>query len=482
MATDKEDAQVRILKAIQSVELNKKWEGKTFAHAAKWKRSTVSDVMILQELEQVREENKTLTKQMNDMKKEQSEIFGLVHEMREVILGKNQERNTAEKEANSEPNQENRGGKQGPHTRSANDWNGQKGGSKKPKNTPPAYAPPGSHEYAETRNSNTDTNGDVRSGEEKKIKRVKSVLNADGTDIDKVPYEIPRSRYKPQKIPDMERNKLKAKDEEQKSREVIFCGIPSPASYLKDTPFETSGLVMDACDELKTKFLGNHYGINVKTTDIAFAQRQHGHVNKKFTPITVRFRRKETAENVIKAAKFTNILNKRGTVKFGKYREPDDYVNEKDEVIKSLPEVFERFKNRPGTFVKVSRTLEQQESDRAARDRRDTKSYKDRQKVVEFRKEQRISQAHFEALKIPEEDDSEEEHNAAQYGILPEPPEVTEKDDSFNTANDEVTPEEKKEAEATAKSKEAEAAAKLKREEDEKKAKETNKSQINKST
>ena len=472
MATDKEDAQIRILKAIQSVELNKKWEGKTFAHAAKWKRSTVSDVMILQELEQVREENKTLTKQMNDMKKEQSEIFGLVHEMREVILGKNQERNTTEKEANSEPNQENRGGKQGPHTRSANDWNGQKGGSKKPKNTPPAYAPPGSHEYAETKNSNTDTNGDVRSGEEKKIKRVKSVLNADGTDIDKVPYEIPRSRYKPQKIPDTERNRLKAKDEEQKSREVIFCGIPSPASYLKDTPFETSGLVMEACDELKTKFLGNHYGVNVKTADIAFAQRQLGHVNKKFTPITARFRKKDVAEKIIQAAKFANILNSRGTAKFGKYREPVDYINEKEEVIKPKSEVVDRYNNRPGTFMKVSRTLEQQASDRAARNHRESKAYIDKQKVIAFQKEQRISQAHFEALEIPEEDTSEEEHDADQYGILPEPPGADEEEESFNTAG-EMTPEEKKEAEAT---------ERLKHRTEDKKEKETTESQNNKPT
>ena len=47
---------------------------------------------------------------------------------------------------------------------------------------------------------------------------------------------------------------------------------------------------------------------------------------------------------------------------------------------------------------------------------------------------------------------SEEEHDAVQYGIIPEPPEVTE--DSFKTANDDdLTPEEKKEAEAAAKTK-----------------------------
>ena len=108
---------------------------------------------------------------------------------------------------------------------------------------------------------------------------------------------------------------------------------------MKDTPYETARLVMNACE-----YLGNHYGINVKTSDIAFAQRQLGHINKKFTPITARFRKKEVADKIIGAAKFINILNKRGTAKFGKYREPVDYINEKDEVTKPPPEVVERYK------------------------------------------------------------------------------------------------------------------------------------------
>ena len=400
-SSEKEDAQIRILKIIQSEEVNKKWEGKAFAPDLKWKRSTISDVMILQELENVRKENKTMLKQVNHLKKEQSELISLVRQMKEDILDKKQGQNNIGKETNEEPNQVNKGGKQRPQTRKANDWNGGKGGSKKPKNT--GDPPPGSREYADSKN-NADANSGEGSREENKIKRVKTVLNAEGTDVEKVPYEIPRSKYKPKKIPEIERKRLKAKDEEEKSREVIFCGIPSPASYVKDTPYETARLVMNACDELKTKYLGNHYGINVKTSDIAFAQRQLGHINKKFTPITARFRKKEVADKIIGAAKFINILNKRGTAKFGKYREPVDYINEKNEVTKPPPEVIERYKERPGTFIKVSRTLEQQASDRAARNHRDSKAYKDRQKVMEFQKEQRIAQVHFEALEIPEED------------------------------------------------------------------------------
>ena len=451
-SSEKEDAQIRILKIIQSEEVNKKWEGKAFAPDLKWKRSTISDVMILQELENVREENKTMLKQVNDLKKEQSELISLVRQMKEDILDKKQGQNNIGKETNEEPKQVNKGGKQRPQTRKANDWNGGKGGPKKPKNT--GDPPPGSHEYAESKNG-ADANSNEEYWEEKKIKRVRTVLNAEGTDVEKIPYEIPRSKYKTRKIPDIERKGLKAKDEEEKSREVVFCGIPSPSSYVKDTPYETARQVMNACDELKTRYLGNHYGINVKTTDIDFAQRQLGHINKKFTPITARYRKKETAEKIIGAARFLNILNKRGTAKFGKYREPVEYVNEKDEVVKPPPEVVERYKERPGTFMKISRTLEQQASDRAARNHRETKAYKDREKVKEFHKEQRIAQIHFEALEIPEEKNSEEEHDAAQYGIIPEPPEVN--DLSFNTANDDdLTPDEKKEAEATKQRREAE--------------------------
>ena len=466
MVESQVDAQMRILKMIRSEEVDKKWEG--YAPDLKWKRTTISDVMILQELESVREENKTIKKQMTDMRKEQGEILGLVQQMREVIIGDNQEQNATKKEANNEPDRGNKGEEQGPQKRSANA--GRKSGpTKKPKKA--ENPPPGSPEYANSKSSNTDAEGGW-SKEEKKIKRVKTVLNADGTDIEKVPYEIPRSRYKPQKIPEPERIRRKTRDEEEKGREVIFCGIPSPGSYLKDTPFETAKLVMEACDELKTKFLGNHYGVNVKTADIAFAQRQLGHVNKKFTPITARFRKKDVAEKVIQAAKFANILNSRGTAKFGKYREPADYINEKEEVIKPKAEVVDRYNNRPGTFMKVSRTLEQQASDRAARNHRESKAYIDKQKVIAFQKEQRISQAHFEALEIPEEDTSEEEHDADQYGILPEPPEADEEEESFNTAG-EMTPEEKKEAEAT---------ERLKHRTEDKKEKETTESQNNKPT
>ena len=42
---------------------------------------------------------------------------------------------------------------------------------------------------------------------ERKIKRVKTVLNAEGTDVEKIPYEIPRSKYNSKKIPELERKR-----------------------------------------------------------------------------------------------------------------------------------------------------------------------------------------------------------------------------------------------------------------------------------
>lgn len=462
MATN-EDAQLRILKTIVSEEGNKKWEGTVFAHSGKWKRSTISDVMILQELESVREENKAMKKQVDEMKKEQSELITLVRQM----IQKGNQDQEAKEGPNSSTNSTNNGYKP-KQASGARDWSGARG-SKKPKS---GSGPPGSHEYAEAKKG--------EEAEEKKIKRVRTVLNEAGTDLEKVPYEVPKSRYKPRKIPEPERIRLKAKDEEEKSREVIFCGIPSPPEYKKESPYESAKLVMKACDELKTRYLGNHYGVNVKSTDFAFAQRQIGHINKKFTPITARFRKKEVAEKVLAAAKFINILNKRGITDIGKYREPKETTNDKEEVIKPPPEVVERYNNRPSTFMKYPRTLEQQASDRAARDFRATQAYQDRQKVKEFKREQRISQAHFEAaaLEIPdEEDNTEEEHDAEQYGTLPEPPAEGDHE-SFHSANEAMTPEEMKKAEENKKP-EAEATINLKQKISKDK-KETSKSQHNK--
>ena len=461
--SESDDIQLRILKTIQNEEINKKWEGEGFvyAHAAKWKRNTISDVMILQELEMVREENKAIKDQVSDLKREQGELTDLIRQMSEVILNGNHGGRTT----GTGSGEANKGGKHKPQEKNARDWSGEKN-SKKPRSDKNPL--PGSKQYADAKNGAEE--------EEKVIKKVKTVMNEDGTDLDKIPYTVPKGRYRPQKIPEPERIRLKEKNEEETNREVIFCGIPSPPQnkYVKESPFETAKLILKACDELKTQYLGNHYGINVKHTDLAFAQRQIGHVNKRCTPITVRFRKKEVAEKVLAAAKFLNILNKRGVAQFGLYREPKEYTNERNEVVKPHADVIKRFENRPETFMKKSRTLEQQQSDRAARDYRASKEYQARQRVKEFIKEQRISQAHLEAAaaQLPEDEDPNKAHDEEQYGKIPEPPEEN-TDASFETADgDEMTPQERKDADA---------AEKLRRETEEKKKKEAGKSQPNKS-
>ena len=151
-----------------------------------------------------------------------------------------------------------------------------------------------------------------------------------------------------------------------------------------------------------------------------------------------------------------------------------EYTNDRNEVIKPHADVVRRYENRPETFMKKSRTLEQQQSDRAARDYRASKEYQARQRVKEFIKEQRISQAHLEAAaaQLPEDEDPNKAHDEEQYGKIPEPPEEN-TDASFETADgDEMTPQERKDADA---------AEKLRRETEEKKKKEAGKSQPNRS-
>ena len=424
--TEKEDDQknkdrCRIMKSIEKAESTVDWEELGKAPEFKWKRNLVSDAMILQELENVRKDNVSMKDEMSAMKKEQDTLIYLVKQiLGEAQNGKQDQNDTNAKSGASNDNgqEKTEGGQQNPQTAR----NGTKGGSRKPKNT--ANPPPGSPEFAQAKGNEENNTDEVPKRKKTgKIKKVKTVLNDAGDNIEKVPYMIPKNRYRPPKeLPKAEIDRRKARDEEEKSREVILCGVPSPKRYTKESPFETAALVMKAVDELKTRYLGDYYGINIKSTDFAFCHRQLGHVNKETTPITMRFRKKENAEKTLKAAEFVKILNKRGTTTFGKHREPpEEYTNDKEEVIKPSEEVIQRFKDRPKSFFKAPRTLEQQAADRKARAYRDSKSYKDRQKVKSFEKDQRIEQHHFERLEIPAEE-SAEEHDPEQYGVLPEIP------------------------------------------------------------
>ena len=423
---EKEDAQKnkdrsRIMKSIEKAESTANWEELGKAPEFKWKRNLVSDAMILQELENVRKDNASMKVEMSEMKKEQDSLIYLVKQvLEEAQLGKQDRNDTSTKPgAGNDNGRETENNEGNPNPQAKNARNGTKGGSRKPKST--ANPPPGSPEFAEAKEDEENNTYEVPKRKKTgKIKKVKTVVNDAGDNIEKIQYEIPRNRYRPPKeISEVEQERRKARDIEEKSREVILCGVPSPKSYTKESPFETAALVMKAVDELKTRYLGSFYGINIKHTDFAFAHRQLGHVNKEFTPITIRFRKKDNAEKTLKAAEFAKIINKRNTTTFGKHREPPEgYSNDKDEE----KEVIQRAKDRPKHFFKVPRTLEQQAIDRKARAYRDSKSYKDRQKVKSFEKDQRIEQHHFERLEIPADEESAEEHDPNKYGVLPEIP------------------------------------------------------------
>ena len=414
----------RIMVSIEKAETETNWKELGSAPEFKWKRNLVSDAMILQELEKIRKENASMKIQANEMKKEQDILIGLVKQVLEEVQSEKQDQNdTNAKPETSNNGQETENQRQNPQAKNARD--GTKGGNKKAKTT--TNPPPGSPEFAQAKENEEKSSNEAQKRKRTgKIKRVKTVVNDEGDNIEKVPYLIPKNRYRPPKeIPLVEQERRKARDEEEKSREVILCGIPSPKSYTKESPFETAALVMKAVDEMKTRYIGDHYGINIKSTDFAFCQRQLGHKNKEFTPITMRFRKKEGAEKTLKAAEFLKILNKRGTTTFGKHREPpEEYTNDKDEVVKPSEEIIQSFKNRPKHFFRMPRTLEQQAADRKTRAYRDSKSYKDRQKVKTFEKDQRIEQHHFERLEIPADEESAEEHDPDRYGVLPEIPKI----------------------------------------------------------
>ena len=429
----------RIMISIEKAENETNWKELGSAPEFKWKRNLVSDAMILQELEKVRNENASMKIQVNEMKKEQDTLINLVKQVLEEIQGEKQDQNDTNAKSEAGNNgRETENQRQNPPAKNARD--GTKGGNtKKAKAT--TSPPPGSPEFAQAKENEEKSSNEAQNRKRTgKVKRVKTVVNDEGDNLEKVPYFIPKNRYRPPKeIPLVEQQRRKTRDEEEKSREVILCGIPSPKSYTKESPFETAALVMKAVDELKTRYIGDHYGINIKSTDFAFCQRQLGHNNKDFTPIIIRFRKKESAAKTLKAAEFLKIINKRGTTDFGKHRKPpEEYINDKDEVVKPSEEIIQSFKNRPKHFFKWPRTLEQQAADRKARAYRDSKSYQDRQKVKTFAKDQRIEQHHFEGLEIPADEESAEEHDPDRYGALPEIPKI---EDPKITVNSDATKE-----------------------------------------
>ena len=88
---------------------------------------------------------------------------------------------------------------------------------------------------------------------------------------------------------------------------------------------------------------------------------------------------------------------------------------------------------RPKTYIRASRTYAEQEADREKWNHRNSKSYKQRQEVNDFRKQQRISQEHFNQLVL----DEVEEHDINKYGCPPPPePKITDSPEDAEEEDD----------------------------------------------
>ena len=105
-------------------------------------------------------------------------------------------------------------------------------------------------------------------------KRTTLAVNKEKNNVEEV--EIKGGHRKPRwkNVPEEVMKQRIEKNERETRREVIFCNVPSPKSYEEGTAYEEARHVFCVLDELRTEYLGNTYGVNVKSTDFAFATRQ----------------------------------------------------------------------------------------------------------------------------------------------------------------------------------------------------------------
>ena len=221
------------------------------------------------------------------------------------------------------------------------------------------------------------------------------------------------------------------KNERETKREIIFCNVPSPKTFEDETAFADAKHVFHMLDELRTEYLGTTYGVNVKSTDFAFATRQLGHWNKDFLPITGRFRTEEIVTKILAAARWAKILNRRKRSHYGKHKIP--FTGSKENPVEPSEEAIKMDQERPITYLRKSRTYAEQDADKEAWNRRNTIAYKERTEVNDFRKRQRISQEHFNQLEIK----GDVEHDPTKYGSPPPPePEVIDDPDVIDDQDD----------------------------------------------
>ena len=195
----------------------------------------------------------------------------------------------------------------------------------------------------------------------------------------------PRANNRPRTPEQIQKDQEKeTKNKEIANREIILCGLPSPNLDKYEDEDETKEMedVMAVLEELETKWIPE--GVDLKDQDFAFAQRQWGHHNEKFLPMTVRFRYSETAEKVKIAAEKAGILGKRKPSEVGKHRIPKE--NEEEELV-----VNARAKARPKTWIRLSVTEKERKERRAVIESRLTTDYLESKKVDQWMKRRRIN-------------------------------------------------------------------------------------------
>ena len=120
-------------------------------------------------------------------------------------------------------------------------------------------------------------------------------------------------------------------------------------------------LIMDAFDELKSKYIGKQ-GVDIDIEkDIVFHDRiveHHDATRIGCQPVKVRFRKQTFCNRVKKAANNAGALNGRISIRWGKYKLPRDR-DAKGNAITEDPMVLDMHKNRPtNLFFRASITKE----------------------------------------------------------------------------------------------------------------------------
>ena len=212
-------------------------------------------------------------------------------------------------------------------------------------------------------------------------KKTIMAMNQDKSNVEEIKNKGGHRNQRWKNIPEPVKQNWIEKNERETKREIIFLGVPSPKTYEDGTALAEAKHVFGILDELRTTYLGNTYGVNVKSTDFAFAARQLGRNNKDFLPITGQFRNEEIVKKILQAAKWAKILNRRKKSHYGRHKIPSPTEGEDGEKIEPSAEAIKMDQERPKIYIRASRTYAEQEADREKWNHRNSKSYIQRQEM-----------------------------------------------------------------------------------------------------